>query len=365
MPSTKESKGFSAQLNFSVVGNSDNRLPEWSENLNTASYVNWGPDNKFPEWIQHLYNESNTLHSVLDGTAEYIAGNGVNGPLNWSNEVNRNGDDLQSLVLALATDQLLYNAFAVQVVYNRLGVPVELYPLSMSRIRLSADRKKVYYAGKWGNYTSRATYKEYDAWDPAVIDPENLTQIYVWRSPSAKTIYPMPFWRGCWRACMSQIASSKYVLNNLSNGLAAKTVITIPNTTGALTEDDKKALMESIQKNFCSPDAESSYFLFFREEGEEPMDIKSITTEDDSARYTALNNSCREEIFVAFRATGTLFGLPDSNNKGFSKTEYKEAFDLFQKTMVRPRQIQIEKVLTKLTGGEVNILPFKIDDAEE
>lgn len=353
--------GDKTTLKFSVVDQREIQLPEWNENLQTNDYVKWGPENRGGDFINKLYNESPTLHTCIDGTAEYIAGNGVSlseHNIKWEKQVNRNGLDISDLVLAMAGDMLKFNMFSVQVIYNGLGVPVEFFPLDQSRVRLSPDGSKVYYASKWGSYTNK--YKVYDRYDPSKIDPENPTQIYVWKSPSARTVYAFPFWRASFRDSLAESCSSKYVLTSLANGLSAKSVITLPNTTGSLTEDDKQRIMDSIKENFTGPDATSSFFLYFQEEGEEPIKIDSIQTQDESDKFEKIKNSARSSIFTSFRATPNLFGLP-SETKGFSKEEFLEAFSLFNKTMCKPRQKQIERVLETLTGDKVTILPFDLD----
>lgn len=364
MPTTRENK--TEVLKFSIVDRADIQLPEYNENLNTPNYVNWGVDNKFPEFINRLYNESATLRSVIDGTAEFVAGNGVSieGAQRWETEVNRNGMDVSDLVLALSTDMLKYNMMSIQIVYNRMGVPVELFPLDSARVRLSADGSKVYYSTKaWGQYSQKG-YKVYDRWNPEKIDPENLTQVYVWKAPSTRTVYPFPFWRGCFRDSLAEICASKYTLNSLANGLAVKSVINLPNTTGALTEDDKQKVMASIRDNFTGPDSSSSFLLYFVEEGEEPIKIDSIQVQDESDKFEKIQNSARSKIFTAFRATPNLFGLPNES-KGFSKEEFLEAFSLYNKTMCAPRQKQIERVLEKLMNAKVTILPFNLDDEKQ
>ena len=95
------------------------------------------------------------------------------------------------------------------------------------------------------------------------------------------------------------------------------------------------------------------------------MKVDSIKTEDDSNKFKTMKESARDNIFVAFRATPTLFGILQQA-KGFSKTEYKEAYELYYKIQVKPRQKKICSVLNKIIGADnaVTILPFDIDTDE-
>lgn len=351
-------------LKFSIIESRKVALPEYEENTNTKTFVYYGADNNFPAFINTLYRESATIRAIIDGSVNYVCGNGVEIPdegAKWREEINRRGDTVEDLVLQMGTDYYKFRGFAVQVVYNKLGEIKELYGLDFARCRVSADGKKVYYAKKWGQFTGK--YKVYDAFNKEYIDPENPTQIFYFKD-GARTCYPMPFWEGCFRDGMAEIEASKYVLNNLSNGLAAKTIITLPNVSGVLTEDEKKAVEKSIRTRFTGPDADSSFFLYWKNEEGEDLKVDSIQVQDESEKFSKIKASARENIFTSFRATPNLFGL-QNESKGFSKEEFIECFALYQKTQIAPVQKKIERAFQKITGAELTILPFNLDNYQQ
>lgn len=351
-------------LKFSIIESRKVALPEYEENTNTKTFVYYGADNNFPAFINTLYKESATIRAIIDGSVNYVCGNGIEIPdegAKWREEINRRGDTVEDLVLQMGTDYYKFRGFAVQVVYNKLGEIKELYGLDFARCRVSADGKKVYYAKKWGQFTGK--YKVYDAFNKEYIDPENPTQIFYFKD-GARTCYPMPFWEGCFRDGMAEIEASKYVLNNLSNGLAAKTIITLPNVSGVLTEDEKKAVEKSIRTRFTGPDADSSFFLYWKNEEGEDLKVDSIQVQDESEKFSKIKASARENIFTSFRATPNLFGL-QNESKGFSKEEFIECFALYQKTQIAPVQKKIERAFQKITGAELTILPFNLDNYQQ
>ena len=352
-------------LKFSIVDSDAVRIPEYTENT-SGRYVSFGVNNDFPVFINGLYTGSATLRAIIDGTVNFILGNGVSvndSAAKWSEKVNRDGEDFSDLIEKLGTDLLKFNGMAVQVIYNQLGEVVELYALDFGRCRVSSDGKKVYYATRWGQYTSK--YKEYDRFDRSRIDPSNPTQIFFYKGASRRA-YPMPTWESAFRDCMAEIASSKYVLNNMANGLAAKTIITLPNTTGQLTEDEKKGVEKAIKEKFTGPDADSSFFLYFKEQEGEDLKVDTIQVQDESDKFDKIRTSARDNIFIAFRATPSLFGLPNKNN-GFTQQEFAEAFALYQRTQVSVYQKKIERVLEKILGVKdpITILPFNLDDTQK
>lgn len=351
------------RLNFSIVEPGYVKIPAYEENLNSKTYVYWGADNLFPQFVNSLYNESATVKAIIDGSALYVCGNGINiedGMAKFSEKVNRDGQTINDICEQLAIDLFKLNGFAIQVIYNKLGEIVEFYALDFSRVRVSADGKKVYYAKKWGQYTAK--YKCYDAFDRSHIDPENPTQIFYYKG-SARTVYPRPVWEGAFRDVLAEVNASKFVLNSMANGLAAKSVITLPNDNGLLTDDEKDAIEKAIKTKFTGPDADSSFFLYFREQGQGDIKIDTIKQEDESNRFINLKKSARENIFTAFRCSPNIFGLANDNTGVFSKDSYKDAFELYNKTQIRPRQRQIERAFDRIFENEntITFLPFDID----
>lgn len=353
-------------MKFSIVDSNAVAIPAYEENINTKGYVQWGPENAFPAFIKMLYEESATVRAVVDGSAMYICGNGIvigDGAGKFKDECNRKGETLEDICEQLAKDLMEYNGFALQVIYDKLGAIAEIYALDFGRCRTNAAGTKVYYATKWGQWTSK--YKEYDAFNRDRIDPANPTQIFFYKG-SARTVYPKPTWEGAFRDALAEVNASKFVLNSMANGLAAKSIVTIPNKTGMLTDDDKREIEKTIQNRFAGPDATSSFFLYFLENGEEDLKIDTIKQEDESNRFINLKKSARENIFTAFRCSPNVFGLSNDNQGVFSKDNYNDAFSLYNRTQIKPRQKQIERVFDKILGSEnsIKFLPFTIEDQE-
>lgn len=350
---------------FSVVDTGSASLPKYTENQNSKGFVNYGSDNKFPEFPKMLATESATVASIIKGTVRYICGNGIHTSVpRWEGSVNRKGDDLNDIVEALATDLMIYGGFALQVIYSKLGSVAELFALDFARCRTDESGRKVYYAKRrWGSYTQ--DYDVYDAFDRDHIDPEKMTQIY-YCNGNVRTVYPRPSWEGCFRDALSEIEASKLALSQLENGLVAKTVITLPNDASNLTPDEKKLVEQAIRDKFTGVGpGKSSFMIFWREEGMQDLKVDSITTEDDTARYTELKKASRENIFVSFQCTPELMGLP-RENQGFDTSQVMDEFKLYEKTVVGPAQKKILKVLRKVTEAQdLNILPFSLDELKE
>lgn len=355
------------KIRFSVVDTKRDLNLQYEENTNTKGYVSWGRDNQYPQHVTYLAKNSATVKAIIEGSVRYICGNGLVIPddaAKWSKTVNRQGETLEDIVEQVAGDLLLLNGFAVQVIYNKLGAVSELYALDFARCRSNANNSKIYYSRKWGVYQT-SKYEEYDAFNPEKIDPEKLTQIYFYKGSSRK-VYPIPSWEGAFRDAQTEIEASKLQLNDMANGLNAKVIITLPDESGALSEEEKNAVEEAIATKFTGSEATSSFFLTWKTEGIGDVKVDVIKQDDDSNKFETIKKSARENIFVSFRATPNLFGLPTATT-GFNEQEYKGAYQLFDRTVIAPLRARITRVLNQILRSQqgIKIIPFDLFNENE
>lgn len=90
--------------------------------------------------------------------------------------------------------------------------------------------------------------------------------------------------------------------------------------------------------------------------------IERIDEDNFDQKYTALSERSKQQIFTAFRATPNIFGLPTATT-GFSEQEYKQAFNLYNRTVVKPIQKQIISTLNEIYDNPdyIKIEPFTLN----
>ena len=173
------------QLQLSIVDIEKKYQDYEYDEISTGSDrpVMWGSDNKLAKLYYNCYAKSSTLKACIDSAVNYILGESINiteQAAAWKEKVNRTGMNMNEFIRKISFSILLYNGFAIQVIYNKLGQVVEIYPLDFSRCRLSEDENKVFYSKKWTKYNSK--YETYDRFDPLRIDSNNPTQIFYYKS---------------------------------------------------------------------------------------------------------------------------------------------------------------------------------------
>ena len=95
------------------------------------------------------------------------------------------------------------------------------------------------------------------------------------------------------------------------------------------------------------------------------LKVDSIKNENDTDMFIALKKGARENIFISFRCTPELLGLP-RENQGFDTSQVMDEFQLYNRTCIIPLQKKILKVLRNvLCVEDIKILPFQLEENAE
>lgn len=320
--------------------------------------VSWGKDNDIPKLLSNCVEKSATLGAAVGQSINFVLGNGLE--INagaWAKEVNRRGETMQDIINHIVSDYFTYGNYALQVIFNKLSVPVEIYALDVARCRLNADKNKVFYSKKaWTKYQSKADV--YDRFGYADINPEK-SQIYFYNGTGIRSAYNKAPWSSALNDVLSEIEGSEYSLNSITNGFQARYILNLPDTSN-LTDEQKDALNESIKSKFTGPDA-NSFMLYFSDGDGKNIEVQKIESDETPERFVALRNASRENIFVSLRMNPLLCGL-GLQNTGFSTQEFSDSYKLYDRSVAEPVRHLIERSLSKIIGIEdaVIIKPFTI-----
>ena len=119
---------------------------------------------------------------------------------------------MEDLVGHIIFDYFTYGNYAIQVIFNKLGIPVELYALDVARCRLNGNKDKVFYSKKtWTKYQQVADV--FDRFGYAEIDPEKPTQIYFYNGSGVRSVYNKAPWAAALNDVLCEIEGSEYSLN--------------------------------------------------------------------------------------------------------------------------------------------------------
>jgi capsid portal protein len=327
------------KLNLSIIENKTKIIPVLKETKMTGKkYIGYGVDNKYPEYLFSLYQNSTILQSIINGIIDYVVGQGVTGRF-LTDKVNRDGETWEDILKNIILDDMVTGGFAINILRDYNGVISEIYWVDVKDIRLSEDGKTAYYSDNINGWGVKP--EEIPVFDGTKTQKSS---IFYYRGTS-RTLYPIPRWSGAIKAVETSCEISNYHLNSILNNFSPSALISFNN--GVPDKATQEALEKKINKKFVGSDNVNRFVLSFSDNGDNATTIQSLDSDNADAKFHTLKESITEEIFIAFRATPALFGM-NPKNTGFSKTEFLESFQLFQKTMIEPIQKMITKCFNKI-----------------
>lgn len=339
---------------FLTFNNQTINIPSSTESVRGECFVQWGDNNSFPSFIKGLYQDSSLLQTIIDGIANYVSGNSVTG--------NISGVDYDDLITKLMTDRLTYGGFAVKIEYNPLGEIIDLGYVDFSRCRINSLGTTIYYAKHFG---SRKTYSKgkiftYPAFNSDYDGPK-VSEILYYVSKKSEDFYPICPFSGSIKSIITGIEIQNFHYNSLKNNFSASGIINFNN--GVPTQEEQKQIKEKLIETFTGTESASKILVAFNDSKDNAVSIERLSDDGFDEKYQSLDASVKENIFAAFRIQGILLGIPEKN-KGFSKSEYSEAFELFNATQVRNYQREIVNIFNTL-GDKINIEPFSLELTNE
>lgn len=346
-------------LQFSILSNEARIIPDIVEKkVSGKDYIGYGEDNKFPQYVWNLYLKSSVLQGIVNGTCDFVSGNGIVSNIPIGKVVNEEGEELEDIIRKISIDYGIFGGFCFQVIKDFNGNVKEIYWLDIQNIRLNKDGDKAYYCEKWGSYGEKAL--EYDVWDHK---KNQLNFVVYYKGHISRGLYPIPRYVGALAAIETSTEIGKFHLNNILNNLSASAIINFNN--GEPTEEEKKRIEKRLNEKFGGAGNAGKNMIVFNNNKESAATVERLSEDNFDKKFETLSKSTKEEIFIAHRATPALFGMKNEGN-GFSKDEFLEAFELYNKTVVRPIQNDIKRVFDKLFGMDNSIIfnKFSLVDSD-
>lgn len=359
----KTNENTTTKFEFSVIEGPTRIIPDIIEKkLSGKEYVNYGEDNKLPEYLWNLYLKSAILQSIINGTVDFASGNGAilsEFIMKFENNANKEGETLEEIVRKIFVDYNIYGGFAMNVIYDMEGKVAEIYWLDVQNVRLNEDGDKAWYSEKWGQWGAKAI--EYPVWKPGKT---YKSCIFYFKGHLSRGVYPIPRYVGALADVETSTEIGKFHLNNILNNLEPSAIISFNN--GVPSKSEQKEIEKKIHEKLAGANNAGRFMVAFNDNKDNAVSIERLTEDHMDEKFQTLQKSTRENIFIANRATPALFGLNPENN-GFSKEEFLEAFELYNKTVVIPMQKDVQRCFDKIFGIDGSILfnKFQLEDTVE
>lgn len=349
------------ELQFAICGDNLPTIPEFTEITTSKDWVSYGKDNLFPVYLWNLYLRSALLQSIINGTSDYVLGNGIiSDQLDPKQEINAKGETLEDIIKKVVNDYLIFDGFAIQIIFNKMGNVGQLYWLDFRNCRTNEEENKVYYAKDWEKATPKhLTYERFNG------TQNSGSCVFYFKGHKTRGVYPIPRYSGALNALETSTEIARYHLSSIHNNFNGNLIINFNN--GEPTDDVKKDIERKIKNKFSGADNGGKFLVSFNDSKENGVEVVRLQDDNTDKKYEQLRKDTYKEIFIAFRCQPQLFGFVIEGSL-FNKEEYAQAYDLYYKTVVVPIQDDVIRCLNKIYNSDSDIIafiPFELEQPEE
>lgn len=348
--------------NLSFISFDNQKVPVFKQ-VRGKDWIYWGEQNEYPDYLIDLYMRSSTHNAIITGKVNYIIGGGWNAIKDTTNVINEAKvndfihrinpyESLNEISEPLILDFEIFNAIAIEVIFNKAGTGFDLHYIPINKIRTNEDESVYYYSKNWDEKNQsleKTGFKEYKAFDFERSEKKG-SYIYVYKITAPRkgkdpNVYPMPEYIGSTQAIETDLECSNYNLSEIKTGFSAGTILNFYN--GVPTPEAKEAIERQIKQKFTGTDKAGSLILNFADGKERGSEVTSLSGNDLDKRYIELKKDVRQEIFTGHKVSSPmLFGVKTEGQLG-GRSEIAEAYELFQNTYISKRQKTLEKIFNK------------------
>lgn len=362
---TKNNENQPKLLTFSCIDPyvSTNIVDSTEKEVRGYDWISWGEKNDYADYLLGLYRNVPTLESIINGCADYVAGDDAiisKEPFNL--KINSKGENVYTLIKQIANDWWLYGAFALNIVRNKLGKVAGIYYLNVKNVRSDKKNEHFYYSDDWSKSWGRVKYIEYPKFNTDSIAPNSI--LYV--KNNYNSTYGIPVYQAAVKSAEVMKSIDEYQLNSINNGFMASYIINFNN--GQPEKNIQEEIEEELNDKFSGYQNAGRLMVSFNKSKDNAVTLQKLSQDDFGEKFNSLKEWSQQQLFTSFRATPILFGIPSANT-GFNDNDVKESFKLFNRTMVLPVQRLICDTFATIFGENVlTIKPFTVDwtdDAED
>lgn len=321
----------------------ESKLPVFKENKNKG-IMYYGESNDFPQHLLEFYNRSPKHGAIVRQKARFVAGEEtiVEGNPNAVKIIDYVNpyEGVQEFKNKLALDYELFNGFAYEVHYNKLGQLAALYHVDFSKVR-TLDHELYMYAEDWKK-AKHEDMKHYRPFNPKKAQPMEVQLFYFREYAPGLGVYPLPPYQHCLQYIEIDVEIANFHNNNIRNGFSNGTLVQL--FKGQPSQEIAYEFERKFKAKTTGTDNAGGVLIQFNEMNEKEATINHLQPSEMDKQFLQLNETVQDEIFVGHNFPKILLGYATEGALG-QRNEMIQAYELLHKSYINRRQEKIETCL--------------------
>jgi len=353
------------KVQFVVHNFNTSNAPQYIEKITRAGYIAYGEDNLYPDYLVSLMNRSAKHNAILKRKAMMIGGNGwntenIDGMAAQFIANAHNVMSLNEIVFRTAYDLEMFGAFSLEIIYSKDRAKIaEINYIPANKVRLSEDKKFVFYSDDWSNLRKFAPIKKpiYNYKNPVASQI-----LYIKEYRPGSEFYGQPEYLSAVNWIELEYEISLYHLNQVKNGFSPGMIITFNN--GVPSEDEMKTVIRQLQNDYEGAVNSGKTMFLFSDGGDNAPTITPVQLNDSDKKFIELNKEITEGILTGHSITNPIImGIAVPGSLG-AKNEIIEGVEVLQSMYINPKQDIIEGVYNRLLRFNGSSTKIKLNKYE-
>lgn len=333
---------------FSLLHYTQDTVPQFREKQG-QNYVDYGSDNKYDLYLRDLYLGSSIHNAICNGVSAMIQGEGLDATdrdasdgkkEQWLRLQKLLQESDRDLLERISMDIKVYGQTYINVIWNRARTGVaQLKHLPVHTMRCGPANSKgeveVYYH-KWD--WSKKNEK------PLAIQAFNSNDrteasvcLQIKRYAPSYHYYGLPDYAGSLRYIELDIEVSQFHLANIRNGLFPSMLLSFRN--GVPTDDERKTIERQVMEKFSGSNNAGRILITFNDGDETAPTFEAINANNADGMFEYLSSETSRKVLTGHRVSSPLlFGVRGETGFGSNADELRDAYSLFNNTVVVPLQ---------------------------
>lgn len=318
--------------------------PYESKETSDDKYVHHGTNNLYPNYLLNLYTKCPSHGAIINTKTTYIIGDGLKFVDGKDVDISVNAsDNIKEFVDKIIKDYLIFNRFAVEVVFNVFGEAIEFHHVPVHRLRSNKSKTKFWYREDWT--LSRNTIV-YDRLSRKNDDGKSKIFYFDGYFPSFSHVYMEPEYNAAIEAIVTDIAIRAFNRNNIENHFSPSNIITFFGGAN-VSDDQRKEAKRKIEDGYTGENG-SKFILDFQDQEGKSAEVKSLSAGDWDKAYIEVAKRTMDDILIGHQVTSPmLFGVKTEGQLG-GATELETAYEIFKNNYIRVKRDELESALNRL-----------------
>tara|TARA_R110002020_G_scaffold49786_2_gene141410 strand:- start:6569 stop:8383 length:1815 start_codon:yes stop_codon:yes gene_type:complete len=361
-------------MNLDLVKLSHYNIPHLIEDSKN-DWISFGEDNLYPNYLLDLFLGSAINGALVKSIGAMIYGEGLEATNTDEStdtkesylrltELLFNSDD--DVLKDLAMDLKLFGGCYVNVIWSRDRSRIaKMKHIPAQYIRsgkmIDGEIENYYYSADWSKF-KKSEYKPraYKAFDTE--DRTQASQILMIRDKNPALFYGFaPDYVAATDWIQMELEIAQFHLSNITSGMTPSMHVGFSN--GVPTEEERRTIERQLNQKFAGTGNAGKILITFNDGKETAPIIEPIQMNDAQSAWVEMSKQSVSQILAGHRVTSPiLFGIrAEGGGLGNNADELRDAYSLFNNTVVIPFQTTLLKGLSKIFAvNDINLdLYFK------